>query len=123
MIFQRNDPELEARALNSRDVTQRKRMINFLAETQRAAATGGWEFDPENQVFDWSEQMYRIFETSPQEFKPTLRAVLKRIVRSSRRQLRGLFSAAPEPRSSDLEIEIVTLKANRIWLRLVAQSE
>ncbi|MCA1716966.1 MAG: PAS domain S-box protein [Actinobacteria bacterium] len=62
----------------SRDMTEHKRAEKKLqeseanlAEAQRIARLGSWEYEPkENRVY-WSDETYRIFGFTPQQFVPT----------------------------------------------------
>ena len=50
-----------------------------LAEAQRIAHVGSWEWEVENGVMHWSKELYRIFEVEPERFRPTLEGTLDRI--------------------------------------------
>ena len=47
-----------------------------LAEAQRIAHIGSWEWDLASDVLSWSDEMYRIWGVEPGQFKPTYLAVL-----------------------------------------------
>ncbi|MEA2155158.1 MAG: hypothetical protein QOE11_1298 [Solirubrobacteraceae bacterium] len=56
------------------DITARKRVERVLvqqrqalAEAQAIAQTGSWSWDPETDVAEWSDEMYRIFGRDPAE--------------------------------------------------------
>ena len=50
----------------------RKRLNQLLFATQAIAQMGGWEIDLEAGQVTWTEGVYRIFDTTPQAFIPTL---------------------------------------------------
>jgi PAS domain S-box-containing protein len=50
-----------------------------LAESQRIAQLGSWEWEIDRNVLHWSDEMYRIYGLSPQEFDGTYQAFLDRI--------------------------------------------
>ena len=61
------------------DITQRKQAEAklraseaSLARAQRIAGVGSWEVDWPTKEVTWSDQMYRIFEVSRDEFAPTI---------------------------------------------------
>jgi len=45
-----------------------------LEEAQRTAQIGNWEFNTQTNELIWSDEAYRIFGTSPEEFQPTVEA-------------------------------------------------
>ncbi|AJY74038.1 PAS domain S-box protein [Paenibacillus beijingensis] len=45
-----------------RDITERKKYEDFLAEAQRIAALGSWEWDIQQHRISLSEEIYRIFD-------------------------------------------------------------
>ncbi len=62
----------------ARDITERKRVEKKLQESeaslvqaQRIARLGSWEYEPKGDRHYWSDQMYRIFGFTPQQFVPT----------------------------------------------------
>ena len=48
-----------------------------LAEAQRIAHLGNWEWDIVRNELTWSDEVYRIFGLAPQEFRPTYEDFLK----------------------------------------------
>ena len=50
-----------------------------LAEAQRIAHVGSWEWEVLNGRMRWSRELYRIFESDPEGFAPTFEATLERI--------------------------------------------
>ncbi|MCG3199803.1 MAG: Sensor histidine kinase RcsC [bacterium] len=50
-----------------------------LAKAQEIARLGSWEWDPVSDVLAWSDEVYRIFGVSPQEFFPSYRRFLELI--------------------------------------------
>lgn len=65
------------------DITDRKRIEENLkqnerqlAEAQQLARIGSWNWDIENNVVTWSDEIYRIFGLKPQEFGGTFEAYL-----------------------------------------------
>jgi PAS domain S-box-containing protein len=106
------------------DVSEIKRLTDILEETQRIAKIGGWEYSYTSQELTWTEEMYRIFGANAQEFELTWDSMLAQCVPESREQFREAFQKA-EARAGhiDLELEINTLKNQRIWVRVIGHLE
>ena len=66
------------------DVTDRRRAERRLAEAQRLAQLGSWDWDVARDVISWSREMYRIFGEDPEEFVPTRDVLIERIVEEDR---------------------------------------
>lgn len=58
---------------------ERARRESLLAETQRLARIGSWDWDVTSDRITWSEELHRIFGTDPETFDPSLEAYLKRL--------------------------------------------
>ncbi|QIN77622.1 PAS domain S-box protein [Rubrobacter marinus] len=81
-----HDPDLRGIVINSRDVTERRNAEKKLteseanlAEAQRIARLGSWEYEPGENRVSWSDEAYRIFGFAPQEFVPTFQDFFDRI--------------------------------------------
>lgn len=60
-----------------RDITDRKMIENRLKEAQKIAQLGIWELDIiQNKLF-WSEEIYQIFECTPDEFTASYESFLQ----------------------------------------------
>jgi PAS domain S-box-containing protein len=51
----------------------------LLAEAEKLAGLGCWEWDPESGRLIWSEELYRIYGVDPDRFQPSLEAYLERV--------------------------------------------
>lgn len=106
------------------DVSDIKRVNDLFAETQRAAQMGGWEYSYATRELTWTDEMFRLFETRPSEFEVSWEAMLSRCVPESALRFR---EACAQSESSgapiDLEVEILTLKDRRIWVRIIGHVE
>jgi diguanylate cyclase (GGDEF)-like protein/PAS domain S-box-containing protein len=65
------------------DVTDRRRAERRLAEAQRLAELGSWEWDVADAI-SWSPEMYRIYGEDPEHFVPTRSTLAERIVEEDR---------------------------------------
>jgi PAS domain S-box-containing protein len=106
------------------DVSEIKRLTDILEETQRIAKIGGWEYSYATQELTWTEEMYRIFGARRGEFELTWESMLAQCVPESREQFRESCQKAEAGAGHiDLELEINTLKNQRIWVRVIGHLE
>jgi PAS domain S-box-containing protein len=68
------------------DITERRRteqalheQRTLLAEAQKLAGLGCWEWDPASGRVTWSEELYRIYGVTPQDFRPSFENYLERV--------------------------------------------
>jgi PAS domain S-box-containing protein len=106
------------------DVSEIKRLTDLLAETQSSAQMGGWEYSHVTRELTWTEEMFRIYETTPADFVVSWDSVLGQCTPES---LERYYAAAARAESGDghldLELEITTLKGRRIWVRMIGHLE
>jgi PAS domain S-box-containing protein len=65
-----------------------------LSEAQRLAHVGSWEWDVRSNRVSWSEELYRIYGLSPQEFQATYEAYLERVHPDDRELARKVIETA-----------------------------
>jgi PAS domain S-box-containing protein len=68
------------------DITERKRseqtlleQRTLLAEAQKVAGLGSWEWEPGNGHMFWSEELYRIYGLEATQVQPSFEAFLERV--------------------------------------------
>ena len=78
--------QLRGFAKVTRDVSERKaaeerlrRSEGLLSEAQRIAQIGSWEWDIRTDSVTWSDELYRIYGLSPNEYVPSYQGYLDRI--------------------------------------------
>jgi two-component system sensor histidine kinase UhpB len=97
------------------DITERKRaeqalreQRTLLAEAQRVAGLGCWEWDPASGRITWSEELYRIYGLDPKRFAPTFEAYLEHVHAEDRQQVGAMVARAlMDGRGFHLEERIV----------------
>jgi PAS domain S-box-containing protein len=106
------------------DVSEIKRVNDLLAETQRAAQMGGWEYSYSTRELTWTDEMFRIYETRPSEFEVSWGSMVSRCVPESAQRFREACARSEASGGPiDLELEIKTLKDQRIWVRMIGHLE
>ena len=66
----------------------------LLAEAQKVAGLGWWEWDPESGRLMWSDELHRIYGTQRESFKPTFESYLERVHVEDRQQSGSLMARA-----------------------------
>ncbi|HTD73449.1 MAG TPA: PAS domain S-box protein [Steroidobacteraceae bacterium] len=124
-LVQRNAAGDPVRVIGcSVDISEIKRLTDILGETQRIAKIGGWEYSYATQELTWTDEMFRIFGANPKEFRLTWESMLEQCVPESREQFREACQRAESGAGHiDLELEINTLKNQRIWVRVIGHLE
>lgn len=89
----------------------------LLEQTQAIAMIGGWEIDLQTQELAWSEQIYRIFETTPADFTPTVQSTARLFTPSARRIVAASYEGNYDGLiEHDFEIEMLTVTGRPIWV-------
>jgi PAS domain S-box-containing protein len=79
-----------------------------LAEAQRIAHVGNWEYDVSKDEVRWSDEMYRIFGFTPRAFAPTYKTFLRSVHPDDRGFLwRSIREALRNGGRAELEYRIV----------------
>ncbi|HWN71345.1 MAG TPA: PAS domain S-box protein [Haliangium sp.] len=112
------DPDRQRTYAYANDVSDVKRQERIMHETQWAARVGGWELDLPSRSIYWTDETYRIHDTTPAEYTPTRETALS-FYRgdSALRMARAVKRAAQQGEPFDLEIEMVTATGRHLWCR------
>lgn len=90
---------------------------NRLSRAQRIAKLGYWRKNPESQIMDWSEEVYRIFGYGPHSIKPTMKNMIKAFHPEDRQLLtQGLLDNMQRNRSTSFEHRIRTAQGAIRWI-------
>jgi diguanylate cyclase (GGDEF)-like protein/PAS domain S-box-containing protein len=98
---------------------ERLRLDQLLDAMQSLAEVGGWEVDAIADKVFWTDGVYRIFETSPQEYTPTtaMETAERFFTPSSMARIRESYFGTETPGDShDLEMQAVTARGKPIWV-------
>lgn len=107
------------------DIAQRKKneqnlitTSHLLDQSQKIAKVGGWELDLNSGDLFWTAETYRIHETSPEEFNPTVDAGVNYFLPESKQIITDALDAAiNQGKGYDLELETYTTKGRLIDIR------
>ena len=66
----------------------------LLAEAQKVAGLGSWEWDPDTGRVSWSGELYRIFGVAPEEVAPSFENYLERVHPEDRQQSGAMVARA-----------------------------
>lgn len=107
------------------DITDRKkneeRMLvtsQLLNESQQIAHLGGWELDLLSGELFWTDETYRIHDTCPEEFNPTVDAGVGYFLPESKATIsKALDLAINNGVGYDLELQTYTTKGRKIDIR------
>ena len=100
----------------------RQRLNALLDATQTIARVGGWERDFVNGTVFWTDGVYRILETSREEFEPGDLTTTQRFFTPQAREMIKPVPPADdsiESTTHDMELEMVTARGRHIWIRFM----
>lgn len=84
-------------------------LLALLQFSQAAAKVGGWQYDIANNHLYWTDETYRIHDTTPNEFNPTVEYGISLFLPESAKILRRAFEEAMlNGASYALELETYT---------------
>lgn len=105
------------------DVTERKRRELLLRETESVAHIGGWELDLLTNELYWTEETYRLHDTTPEAYTPTVETAVAFYVGESRERIAAAFARlTADGTPYDLQLEIDTARGRRIQCRAKGQA-
>lgn len=110
----------------AQDITGRKQAelalrtsAQLLELSQTVAKLGGWELEVHTQQLYWTDEIYHLLDTSPDEVTPTVATGLDYFLPESRAQLaQALDDAMHSGRGFDIELKMCTLKGRDIDVRV-----
>ena len=112
--------ELEQKVDERTKELQRSKIL--LDETGRLARVGGWEIDLKENSLYWSETTYKIHEVEP-DFVPNLETAINFYAPEAVPVISGCIERAMKAGESfDEELELITAKKKRIWVRAVGMA-
>jgi PAS domain S-box-containing protein len=90
-------------------------------ETSKLAKVGGWEIDLEKNELSWTDVVHEIHEVEP-GFRPTVQSGINFYAPEAVPVISdAVRRAIEEGEPFDLELQLVTAKKNRIWVRAIGE--
>lgn len=100
------------------DITSHKQQLALMKQTEAIGKIGGWELDIVTNRLRWSEETYRLHDTTPELYSPTVETALKFYTPESRPLIaEALGKGITQGVSWDLELELVTAMGRQIAVR------
>jgi diguanylate cyclase (GGDEF)-like protein/PAS domain S-box-containing protein len=97
----------------------RQRLDQLLNEVQSIAKVGGWDADLANNKVFWTEGVYRMLETSPEELILTPASASRFFTPESRALIKASYAdVVNQPRTYDVELEMITARGRHIWVHI-----
>jgi len=108
----------------AKDITDKKDLEGLLSKATTLARIGGWEIDMVNGIVHWSAITKEIHEVTP-DFEPDLETAASFYKEGNDRELmqQKVKEAFEKGTPYDLELQIVTAKANIKWIRVIGEAE
>ena len=113
------------------DITERKRLEEslrkseaLLKQTQEVSRVGGWEYDVARQRVTWTDEVYRIYEVDPSYDPNDIQQAVTFYAGHDQEVIARSFKrAVEEGEAYDLELQFVSAKGARKWVRTTGQAE
>ena len=124
------DGQISGAMIISIDVSLRKnaedkllRMSSLLKGTQSLAKVGGWELDLLSNEMYWSDEMFSIYEVSPQDHLPSIENNLLFFAPESRERFAAaVHKAIYTGQNYDLSLALITAKGNTRTVRATCET-
>lgn len=93
-----------------------------LKEAGRMAKIGYWRYIKQTDTIIWSETMHDIYGTDPKKNIPDINFLFNFFDKKSRNKLENALKLLKTNGTSfDLELKIINLKNNKIWVRVIGE--
>lgn len=104
------------------DITHHKQQLALMAQTEAIGKIGGWQVDFLTDRLWWSDETYRLHETTSELYSPTVETALNFYMPESRSIIaEALQKGVERGEPWDLELALLTAKGRRIAVRAVGK--
>ena len=99
-----------------------RKMERLLQESQTLAHLGSWELDTATNLVTWSDEVYRIFGITPQEFDNKFSTIFEMIYPEDRDRVEQNFRGSLNHKEPSYEIHFRLVRRNDKQLRYVSNN-
>lgn len=104
------------------DITERKRLALLMAQTQATAHVGGWELDWFTNKLYWTDETYRLYDTTPEQYQPAVETMLQFYAPENIALITAAGERAlQEGQAWSLELEMLTARQRHVWVHMTGQ--
>src|SRR5690606_15379862 len=108
----------------AKNITEEKRLRELNLLTSKLARIGSWEIDVVANKLYWSNMLYEIHETTPEEFNPDLETGINLYREEYRSLVSDTIAKTIETGESfDIEAVLITFNNNERWIRAIGEAE
>ncbi len=98
--------------------------LALLRKLARLTRIGAWELELPSRQLTWTEQVYRLHEVDPAEYRPTLESSVEFVAPEVRPRFAQAVRLGTETGAPwDLELPLITARGQRIWVRAIGEPE
>jgi PAS domain S-box-containing protein len=106
------------------NISETRQFSQFLADAPNAPRIGGWEHRHSSGEVIWTDGLYRIFDTSPQDHVPSFGSICRLFPPEVKEKVFKPNTDPSKPvQSVEFETETTTFTDRKIWLHVIGQFE
>ncbi len=106
--------DITARVLEHSAYTK---LSELALKVQALGRIGGWETDLVQKQITWTEGTYALFDTTPEQFKPTFEATRALFTPQAWQVVRATYEdTVNQPEQHQFDLEMLTVSGRRIWV-------
>jgi len=92
-------------------------------KVQMLGRIGGWEFDRAENTITWTEGTYQIFDTTPEQFTPTVLTTRALFTPQAWQVVQESYAdALNQPENHQFDIQMLTVTGRPIWVHSTGQT-
>ncbi|MCC5938604.1 MAG: PAS domain S-box protein [Lunatimonas sp.] len=109
---------------SAKNITNEKRLRELNQLSSKLAKVGSWEIDVASDKLFWSNTLYEMHETKPEDFTPELENAISLYKEEYREFVRNIIAKAIETGEPfAFEAVLVTFENNEKWVRAIGETE